>query len=79
MLFHTPPTYRIVAEAGPDHEKVFVTEITMGGKILGKGEGKSKKISEQEAAKLALLELQQGDSEKTLSPRRHEEHEGSDD
>jgi len=26
---------------------------------LGKGEGKSKKISEQEAAKLALLELQQ--------------------
>jgi ribonuclease-3 len=79
MLFHTPPTYRIVAEAGPDHEKVFVTEITMGGKILGKGEGKSKKISEQEAAKLALLELRQGDSEKTLSPRRHEEHEGSDD
>jgi ribonuclease-3 len=79
MLFHAPPTYRIVAEAGPDHEKVFVTEITMGGKILGKGEGKSKKISEQEAAKLALLELQQGDSEKTLSPRRHEEHEGSDD
>ena len=59
MLFHAPPNYRIIAEAGPDHEKMFVTEITVGGKVLGKGEGKSKKISEQEAAKLALIELQQ--------------------
>jgi ribonuclease-3 len=79
MLFHAPPTYQIVAEAGPDHEKVFVTEITVGGRVLGKGEGKSKKISEQEAAKLALLELQQGDGEKTLAPRRHGGHEGADD
>ena len=62
MLFHAPPTYQVVAEAGPDHEKFFVTEITVGGRVLGKGEGKSKKISEQEAAKVALLELQQGDS-----------------
>ena len=59
MLFHAPPTYRIVAEAGPDHEKMFVTEITVGGQVLGRGEGKSKKLSEQEAAKLALLQLQQ--------------------
>ena len=59
MLLHAPPSYRIVAEAGPDHEKMFVTEITVGGKVLGRGEGKSKKVSEQEAAKLALLELQQ--------------------
>lgn len=59
MLFHEPPSYRIVAEAGPDHEKMFVTEITVGGKVLGRGEGKSKKISEQEAAKLALSALQQ--------------------
>ena len=59
MLFHAPPSYRIVAEAGPDHEKFFVTEITVGGQVLGRGEGKSKKVSEQEAAKIALLELQQ--------------------
>jgi hypothetical protein len=51
----------------------------VGGRVLGKGEGKSKKISEQEAAKLALLELQQGDGEKTLAPRRHGGHEGADD
>ena len=58
MLFHAPPLYRIVAETGPDHEKRFVTEIAVGGKVLAIGEGKSKKQSEQEAAKKALHELQ---------------------
>lgn len=58
MLFRAPPEYRIVAESGPDHDKYFVTEITLGGKILGKGEGRSKKQSEQQAAKRALNELQ---------------------
>ena len=59
MLFHAPPSYRVVAESGPDHEKFFVTEISVGGKVLGKGEGRSKKQSEQEAAKIALMELQE--------------------
>ena len=59
MLFHAPPTYRIVSETGPDHQKMFVTEISVGGKVLGKGEGRSKKQSEQEAARIALMELQQ--------------------
>ena len=59
MLFHSPPSYRIVAESGPDHEKMFVTEISVGGKVLGVGEGRSKKQSEQEAAKIALKELQE--------------------
>ena len=58
MLFRAPPEYRIVAETGPDHNKYFVTEIAVGGKILGKGEGRSKKQSEQQAAKKALDELQ---------------------
>ena len=58
MLFGAPPVYRIVSETGPDHEKFFVTEIAVGGKVLGKGEGRSKKQSEQEAAKVALHELQ---------------------
>jgi ribonuclease-3 len=58
MLFHAPPSYRIVAESGPDHDKHFVTEITVGGKVLGKGEGKTKKQAEQQAAKKALSELQ---------------------
>jgi ribonuclease III len=61
MLFHAPPTYRLLFESGPDHDKRFVTEILVGGKVLGKGEGKTKKQSEQQAAKKALRELQQRD------------------
>ena len=58
MLFHALPTYRIVSETGPDHEKIFVTEIAVAGKVLGTGSGKSKKQSQQEAAKKALDALQ---------------------
>ncbi|HET8563285.1 MAG TPA: ribonuclease III [Candidatus Binatia bacterium] len=60
MLFREPPTYRLVSETGPDHAKSFVTEIAVGGKVLGKGAGKSKKQAEQEAAKKALEVLQRG-------------------
>jgi ribonuclease-3 len=59
MLFHAPPVYRLVSESGPDHDKHFVTEIAVGGKVLGNGRGKTKKQSEQEAAEKALQELQQ--------------------
>jgi ribonuclease-3 len=62
MLFRAPPDYRIVSEQGPDHAKRFVTEIAVNGKVLGRGEGSSKKQSEQEAAKRALQELQQRDA-----------------
>jgi ribonuclease-3 len=61
MLFREPPVYRIVGEKGPDHAKRFVTEIFVGGKVLGRGEGPSKKQSEQEAAKKALRKLQQSE------------------
>lgn len=59
MLFHAPPVYRLVSESGPDHDKCFVTEIAVGGKVLGNGRGKTKKQSEQEAAEKALQELQE--------------------
>lgn len=61
MLLHAPPTYTLVAESGPSHEKRFVTEIAIGGNILGRGEGKSKKQSEQQAAKKALETLKRDD------------------
>jgi ribonuclease-3 len=65
MLFRAPPSYHLVSESGPDHAKRFITSITLGGKILGKGEGRSKKQSEQEAARKALSELQEsGKAEK---------------
>jgi ribonuclease III len=65
LLFRAPPIYRLLSESGPDHEKCFVTEISVGGKVLGRGEGKSKKQSEQEAARKALRELQKNDKPKS--------------
>ncbi len=61
MLFHALPSYRIVSETGPDHEKFFITEIAVAGKVLGTGSGKSKKQSQQQAAKKALDALQSAD------------------
>ena len=48
------PKYRVLQESGPDHDKNFVVEVSVQGKVLGKGEGKSKSLAEQEAAKSAL-------------------------
>jgi ribonuclease-3 len=62
MLFRAPPVYRIISEEGPDHAKRFVTEIAVNGKVLGRGEGSSKKQSEQEAAKEALAQLQENEA-----------------
>lgn len=58
MIYRVPPSYTLVGALGPDHQKRFVTEITIGGRVLGRGEGRSKKHSEQEAARRALEELQ---------------------
>lgn len=64
MLFHEPPVYKLVGEMGPDHEKRFVTEIIVGGKMLGRGQGRSKKQAEQEAAGKALDGLKKTHAEK---------------
>lgn len=47
-------TYEIVDEKGPDHNKTFYTQVKKNNTILGHGKGKSKKESEQNAAKMAL-------------------------
>lgn len=48
------PRYRVVAEHGPDHSKVFDVEAELKGEVVGRGTGRSKKDAEQAAAKLAL-------------------------
>lgn len=49
--------YRLIKEEGPAHSRVFHVEINAGGKILGVGSGKSKKVAEQKAAEVALAGL----------------------
>jgi ribonuclease-3 len=46
--------YRTVAEEGPAHDRNFVAVAEVDGQELGRGEGKTKKAAEQEAALHAL-------------------------
>jgi ribonuclease-3 len=50
--------YRVVSEDGPPHDRTFETVAEVSGRSLGSGSGRSKKESEQEAAKQALLQLE---------------------
>lgn len=50
--------YRLVAEVGPAHERIFSIEVYANGKLIGAGEGKSKKLAEQDAAAKALQDLE---------------------
>ncbi len=52
------PSYRVLREKGPDHDKTFEIELVLNGKTLGKGKGKSKKEAAQQAAKTAYKKLQ---------------------
>lgn len=52
-------TYHLLEESGPDHNKRFVVEACIGGTAMGRGEGRTKKNAEQEAAYRALLVLKQ--------------------
>lgn len=50
-------SYRLVEETGPDHARVFVMEVSVGGRPVGVGRGRSKKEAEQMSAKAALEKL----------------------
>lgn len=55
--YKVPPNYSVIKEVGPDHEKTFTLEVRMNKRLLGQGEGRSKKEAEQMAAKEALKKL----------------------
>jgi ribonuclease-3 len=50
------PTYRLVEQSGPSHERTFVVEVLLGERIAGRGEGASKRQAEQAAARIALAD-----------------------
>ncbi len=51
---HQSPTYKVLAESGPDHAKHFSVGVFLATTELARGEGKSKQEAEQDAARLAL-------------------------
>ncbi len=48
------PTYRVVKESGPDHQKQFIIGVFLRLELVAKGEGSSKQEAEEAAAKKAL-------------------------
>ena len=50
-------SYKQIGESGPDHDKRFEVEVSLNGKVVGKGSGSSKKRAEQDAAKSAIQAL----------------------
>lgn len=48
------PVYKVLAEEGPAHAKIFTVGVFVGDIQLGKGEGKSKQQAEETAAKEGL-------------------------
>jgi ribonuclease-3 len=55
------PAYRLAAEIGPAHRRLFDVEVVVNGVPVARAEGKSKKEAAQAAAKLALDRLSEGE------------------
>lgn len=52
------PTYQVVSETGPDHEKIFTVSVSVGDEELSQGTGGSKQAAQVSAAELALLKAE---------------------
>ena len=49
--------YELIGQSGPDHDKVFEVEVLLNGRMVGHGQGRSKKKAEQAAAEQAVAKL----------------------
>lgn len=48
------PTYTVISESGPDHDKIFTCAVLIENEEVAQGKGPSKQKAEQEAAKAGL-------------------------
>ncbi len=55
------PRYRTIETSGPDHDREFVVEVSVGEQPAARGRGKSKQEAAQAAASEALRILQKGE------------------
>jgi len=51
----TTPSYKLVKEVGPDHNKIFTVAVYVGEEEITQGEGSSKQEAEQKAAEAAFV------------------------
>jgi ribonuclease-3 len=60
------PIYELLSQSGPPHEPVFEMQVFIGTEVLASGKGRTKKLAEQDAARICLFkfkELQSGGTE----------------
>ena len=55
-LIGATPTYRVLKEEGPDHDKIFVVGVYLEKEKIAEGKGGSKQEAQVEAAENALKE-----------------------
>lgn len=48
------PSYKVISEEGPDHDKIFTVGVYVEGDLRGQGSGPSKQIAQQAAAQKAI-------------------------
>ena len=48
------PSYKVIKESGPDHEKQFIVGVYLDTELVAEGQGTSKREAEEAAAELAL-------------------------
>jgi ribonuclease-3 len=53
-LLGVTPHYVVISEAGPDHDKLFISAAFIGDEKIAEGSGNSKQRAEQDAARAAL-------------------------
>jgi len=53
------PTYTVIEDDGPDHDKTFVVGIYFEDKQIATGEGRSKQEAQQSAAEAAYIKVSQ--------------------
>jgi len=51
------PTYKVLDEDGPDHDKTFTVGVYLNKDLIAKGQGSSKQEAEEAAAKEALKKI----------------------
>jgi ribonuclease III len=61
------PTYGVISESGPDHNKVFIVAAYMHEKEIGRGNGPSKQEAEISAAENSLTTISEVSVENTPS------------
>ena len=60
QVYRTLPRYRLIQESGPAHDRLFHVGLSLRGRPLTEGKGKSKKEAEQQAAREAFFLLKEG-------------------